>query len=385
MTDPVTAAPKKAGRNPSVDLLKIIAFIFVVTVHFTSQIGIQKEIHAGKAMFALDVLYAFSNICVALFLMATGYLMTNKKLSLSYYKGVIRVVVTYILCSVFCTACKVILYDYPNTPMTYLRHIIGFKGSDYSWYVEMYLCLFVIIPFINAAYHGMETRGKKTVLVVTVVALAALPGVLNTFNLSDPSWWSSPVSSKDYSKIFPVFFVHLYPVMYYLIGAYLREFPPKIKKRWLLLMWTLFGIAGGAYNFWRFRGGNFFWGGFMTYASILVVLIAVPFFALITSLDTSRLPEWIKKTLAYLSRLTFGAFLVAAIVDMRFYPHFNGAFEGIANRLLASPLAIAAVAAASLLISAVIDLIYRLLGLCVGAAVRLIKKKSKTAENNTEP
>ncbi len=375
MKDQGSAAPKKAGRNPSVDLLKIIAFIFVVTVHFTSQIGIQKEIHAGKAMFALDVLYAFSNICVALFLMATGYLMTNKKLSLSYYKGVIRVVGTYILCSIFCTACKVIFYAYPNTPMTYVKHIIGFKGSDYSWYVEMYLCLFVIIPFINAAYHGMQTRGKKTALVVTVVALAALPGVLNTFNLSDPSWWSSPVSSRDYSKIFPVFFEHLYPVMYYLLGSYLREFPPKIKKRWLLLMWIGAGIAGGAYNFWRFRGGNFFWGGFMTNASLLVVLIAVPFFALITSLDTSRLPQWLKNVLAYFARLTFGAFLVAAIVDMRFYPHFNKAFEGIPKRLLASPLAVLGVAAISLAFAAVIDLLYRGVSRGVSAAAKALKKK----------
>ncbi|MBQ7474522.1 MAG: acyltransferase family protein [Clostridia bacterium] len=377
MTDPVNPTAKKAVRNPSVDLLKIIAFVLVVSVHFTHQIGIDSEIHTGKAMFALDVFFAFANICVALFLMATGFLMTNKKLSPSYYKGVIRVAVTYILCSIFCTACKVIFYAYPNTPATYLKQIVHFEGSDYAWYVEMYLCLFVLIPFVNAAYHGMDTRGKKRALVLTVVALGALPGVLNTLNLSDPSWWADPASSREYSKIFPAFFTNVYPIMYYLIGAYLREFPPKIGKRWLLLSFLGFGVAGGAYNFWRFRGGQFFWGGFMTNPSLFVVLIAVPFFALITSLDLTRIPERLKKILAYLARLTFGAFLVSCIVDMRFYPHFREAFYGVPKRLLASPLAILFVAVTALAISAAIDLLRA--GLYAGAAAisRAIKKRKK--------
>ncbi len=347
-----------AVRNPSVDLLKVIAFFLVVSVHFTHQIGIGTEIHAGRAMFALDVLFAFGNTCVGLFLMATGWVMTNKKLSGSYYRGLIRISVIYVLCSVFCTACKVIFYAYPNTIAMYVKQILHFEGSDYAWYVEMYILLFLMIPFLNAGYHALDSRKKKTVLILTMLVLTAIPGVLNTFNLSDPSWWASPVSSREYSKIFPTFFTSLYPVTYFFLGSYLREFPPKIKKRWLLLMWIGFGLLGGAYNFWRFRGGNFFWGEFMTNASLLVVIIAVPFFALITSLDLTRLPGRIKKALSYLSRWTYGAFLVSAIVDMRFYPHFKSWFEGVPKRLLAEPIAVLTVAIISLAISAVIDTVY---------------------------
>ena len=370
-----------AVRNPSVDLLKIIAFFLVVTVHFTAQIGIREEIHAGRAMFALDVLYAFSNVCVALFLMATGWVMTNKKLSGKYYKGLIRISAIYVLCSIFCTACKVIFYAYPNTFSTYVKQILHFEGSDYAWYVEMYVCLFLLIPFLNAAYHALGTRKKKTVLIITMLVLTAIPGVLNTFNLSDPSWWASPVSSREYSKIFPTFFTSMYPVTYFFIGSYLREFPPKIKKIWLFLAWIGFGLFGGAYNFWRFHGGNFFWGEFMTNASILVALIAVPFFALITSLDLTRLPGGIKKALSLLSRWTYGAFLVSAIVDMRFYPHFRSWFEGVPKRLLAEPIAVLTVALISLAISAAIDTLY----VCAESGiVKLIGRRKKNVSPPAE-
>ncbi|MBQ9544516.1 MAG: acyltransferase family protein [Clostridia bacterium] len=370
-----------AVRNPSVDLLKVIAFFLVVTVHFTAQIGIRDEIHVGRAMFALDVLYAFGNTCVALFLMATGWVMTNKKLSGKYYKGLIRISVIYVLCSIFCTACKVIFYAYPNTVSMYIKQILHFEGSDYAWYVEMYVCLFLLIPFLNAAYHALDTRKKKTVLILTMLVLTAIPGVLNTFNLSDPSWWASPVSSNQFSKIFPTFFTSMYPVTYFFIGSYLREFPPKIKKIWLFLMWIGFGLFGGAYNFWRFHGGKFFWGEFMTNPSLFVVLIAVPFFALITSLDLTRLPAWIKKALSLLSRWTYGAFLVAAIVDMRFYPHFNEWFGSIPKRLLAEPIAVLTVALISLAISAVIDTLYVL---AESGIAKLAGRLNKNAEAPAE-
>ncbi|MBQ1503501.1 MAG: hypothetical protein IIZ35_05790 [Clostridia bacterium] len=140
------------------------------------------------------------------------------------------------------------------------------------------------------------------------------------------------------------------------------------------MAWIGFGLFGGAYNFWRFHGGRFFWGEFMTNPSLFVVLIAVPFFALITSLDLTRLPAWIKKALSLLSRWTYGAFLVAAIVDMRFYRHFNLWFESIPKRIAFEPFAVLTVALISLAISAVIDTLYVL---AETGITKLIERRKK--------
>ena len=119
----------------------------------------------------------------------------------------------------------------------------------------------------------------------------------------------------------------------------------------------------------------------MTNPSLFVVLIAVPFFALITSLDLTRLPAWIKKALSLLSRWTYGAFLVSAIVDMRFYPHFRSWFEGVPKRLLAEPIAVLTVALISLAISAAIDTLY----VCAESGiVKLIGRRKKNVSPPAE-
>lgn len=48
----------------------------------------------------------------------------------------------------------------------------GMKITDYSaivyaWYIEMYIGLFLLTPFLNRAYQAIPTRKQKDVLLLT--------------------------------------------------------------------------------------------------------------------------------------------------------------------------------------------------------------------------
>ena len=73
-----------------------------------------------------------------------------------------------------------------------------------------------------------------------------LPKMLNNFNLVEPGWWLHPMVSDEYNKLVPSFFTAMYPITYYFVGRYLREYDWQISRKknlaLLVLAITAFGI-----------------------------------------------------------------------------------------------------------------------------------------------
>ena len=379
MTEKIVADGKQ--RNSSIDLQRILAFFFVVCLHSILNIGFTACINRGKTMLVLNILYVLFYSCVGLFIMMTGFLQTKKTVSVKYYTGVIRTLVLYVMCSAVCMTYKVIEYDYPLTFKEWSTRILGFTASDYAWYMEMYLGLFLMIPFLNAAYHGMKTHKRKLVLICSMLFITALPGVLNTFNLTTPGWWSDPASSTSYTKLIPGWWTGMYPLTYYFIGCYLKEFPLRIKKRYLTLMLAFFVLAAGIYNYYRMHGTKFFYGSFMTNASIFITAIGVMVFSLTVSFDLTRIPILLKRAMSHMAKWTFGAYLVSAAVDIYAYSKLKAAVPEVFDRIIYLPVTVIFVFTVSLAVSGVLNGIYdgvRLLGEHLWHKFRSKKDQSKS-------
>ena len=39
---------------------------------------------------------------------------------------------------------------------------LNYEVIPYGWYIEMYICLFLLIPFLNLIYKCLDTQRKKT-------------------------------------------------------------------------------------------------------------------------------------------------------------------------------------------------------------------------------
>ena len=166
-------------------------------------------------------------ICVPLFIILTGYLMSNKKWSGRYYLGIVKTLGIYLLASIVCIVYKITVLHQDITFSNALFSILDFTGANYSWYIEMYIGLFLLIPFINAMFRGLETRKARLALVLTLLSLSALPSIINIFNFDVVGWWAQPSLSVVYRSIVPDWWIMIYPLTYYCIGAYMNEYPIK--------------------------------------------------------------------------------------------------------------------------------------------------------------
>lgn len=335
-------------RNLNADLIRCVAAYCVISVHFLLNTGFYSVETVGIQMLLMCMVRSLFMVCVPLFMILTGYLMWQKTLSRSYYKGIWKTLEIYVLASIACLIFKrFIQEDVEVTLRSGILGILDYDAANYAWYIEMYMGLFLLIPFLNLAYHGLKSQKEKQVLVLTMILLTMVPKMLNNFNFSAEGWWASPSTLEKYDPIVPGFFTAMYPITYYFIGAYLREFDWKISKKKNLLFFLAAVAVFGCYNFWRSDGGGFVWAANSTWGGENLIT-ATLLFTLLLHVEVDLWPKAVQKILIYLSRISLGLYLVSWIFDKVAYNAFlKPAVEEVTKRWKFYPITVPAIFLAS--------------------------------------
>lgn len=200
-------------REPGIDLIRCVGLFFVVGVHSFLKNGFYSEPQVGAVMWAADSVRWLFYCCNGIFLLLTGYLKSTKPFGKDCFRSLIPVLVGYTLTCVFSFPIRHFLLGEKLTLWQWLTNFITF--ANYGWYVEMYIGLFLFSPVLNLAMSQLTTKKQWMWLVGTVVLLSALPSV-TSLNII-PDYWTA-----------------LYPVTYYVLGAAIKKWQPKVKP-WLAL------------------------------------------------------------------------------------------------------------------------------------------------------
>ena len=183
-------------------------------------------------MYIMTVVRTFCMSGVPLFLILTGYLMVGKEIELSkksffrYYFKLSDMLCTYLIITIFHLIYRVYYWKEALTWKGCLANILGFK--QYSWYLNMYIGLYVLIPFLNVLWNKLNDKKEQKLLVIVLTLLVTVSSITGILG-----WWSN-----------------LYPVAYYFIGAYLRSNVNLKKLRTLPLVGSYFvaGVVFGIMN-----------------------------------------------------------------------------------------------------------------------------------------
>ena len=351
------------------DIIRCFALLFVVSVHFFLRSGFYEYGITGINMCIMTFMRSFFIICVPLFLILSGYLMNKKKIDKAYYTKIIYTIGIYLLASLVCVLYKIFVFGETYTLRTFISGFLSFKHANYSWYVEMYIGLFLICPFLNVLYNNLKNRKEKTLLVVLMVIVTSLPHITNIF-IPSLTWFANPTSSADYYKVLPTFWLTMYPITYYFIGCYLKEYKIKLSSKILALLSVVVFLLVGAFNLWRSYKAWYVWGGWQDYGSVFVMVQAVLFFAFFDNLKFKKFPKFLSGALKKISGLCFGGYLVSWVFDMTFYPILDKIEPSVPLKLYWFPVIVPCVFICSLILSYIINLIYS----GISKSCKLIKK-----------
>lgn len=289
-------------RNLNIDLIRVIACFLVISVHFFPNTSFYAEPIQGVSMFALTWIRDFSMICVPLFMILTGYLSRHYVYDKKHILRFAHILLVYLLSTVVCKLYRMCFLGYPFSLKEWIYGLIDFSGAPYAWYVEMYLGMLIMIPFLNAGWKSMTETGKRMVL-LGFITLSSAHTVIPGRSLFD--YWAA-----------------LYPIMYYFVGAYLAEHPPRIGGKWLglLVMTASVLLALGSYIL--DYGMAFRARPFVDHSSVYVLTVSVLFFQFVRSLNLSALPGGICRLIQVAAKATLPAYLVSYCFDCSLYEPF---------------------------------------------------------------
>ena len=283
-------------------------------------------------------------ICVPLFLLLTGYLMNKKILSKKYYLGIIRVIFVFFIAKLVYLIIDKFYFNEIDSFLTILRHIFSYSGSyynDYSWYVNMYIGLFLLIPFLNLIYNNLINKRQKQILVMTLFLLTSLSTLKIKGLTIFPDWWGG-----------------FYPLTYYFIGAYIREYGFKIKKFHtslllfsILLFSTIFYIVL-SYN------KNFVTRPFTEYGGPGTFIIAILVFGLLLNINVSKFPKLSNKFIVKVSEVSFGMYLFSYIIDKIVYKKFNSCILNVNDRFIYYFLIVPLIFFVAFILALIVNFIY---------------------------
>ena len=357
-------------RNINLDLIRCLAVFFVISVHFCLNSGFYDIRCSGLRMLFMCILRTCFITCVPLFLMLTGYLMNRKELSLSYYKGIKKTYIIYVLVCICCLLFRV-LYEHESMGMRQMiLSIFNFSADSYAWYIEMYIGLFLLIPFLNIIWTNLNDKNKKW-LIITLLGMTALPSLINCWYIL-PSQSERPV----YSAIVPDYWEMIYPVTYYFLGAYLKDLKTKVSflREGILLVCMM--LLFGGVNYWRSYGESYEWISYNSFQGIQPVIISVLIFRVILALPMENCPNIVKKGISEISRLSLGIYLASAISDRIVYPVLLEKVSVEVRRIDYFLVTVLASFAIALIISFIVNIVYDAGKIMLEfAAERILRKK----------
>lgn len=296
--------PHSLSRSVGLDVIRCLAILFVIGAHFFLNTDFNQTEFNSPSMFVQGMLQTLTLVNVPLFLMLTGYLNLNKPISRKYYRNGVRVIISYILISV--TTVIVRRFAFHETDISWIQWILkitDFSAIPYGWYIEMWIGLFLLTPFLNILWRNIETRRHKYILLLTLYLLCALPDFFNRYGVSlVPGYWEV-----------------IYPVAFFYLGAYIREYRPTVNKLYLLTGILLCCLINPVFNAAIGR----------TDATMIHLtgdgngIIGMPLTVSVFLLCYNLKFNFGSKALASISRLSLDMYLFSYIFDILIYSWFR--------------------------------------------------------------
>lgn len=304
---------KVKQRIIGIDFIKAVAIFSVISEHFFLNTRYYVASISNNNMYFETLIRWMVIPAVPLFMISTGFLQNKAEISKSYFIKIIRVLIIYILISILCILYKHFYLHVNLAWQKCVSSIFDFTANNYSWYVNMYIGLFFITPFLNLMLPILNQNKKKFQLLLLILfLLVSLPSTLyqvmmkypNYFIVQVPNFWQGAG----------------YPVLYYLIGAYIKEFKPKINVCIAIPAVLIIIIVECYFYVWARQYPNNQWY-LSNYDSSFLLIESVIIFMLFYNVNFNN--KTLRNIFAKISSVTLEMYLFSNLVDSFVYTHIN--------------------------------------------------------------
>ena len=295
----------KKERFFGLDLVRVFACLMIIMVHSFSNVYNSSPM-VGMGMFFFLMIRNVAFIGVPLFMILTGYFKSNKEMSKEYYKSIKKLLIVYVVVSIITIFFRKYYLNDQTIMYNYIIGIFNFSTIPYGWYFEMYIGLFLIIPFLNILYKNIKTKKQKIILIITLCLVSSIPSTFSTIIISNrslnimPDWWGK-----------------LYPILLYFIGCFIKEYKININKYINILLVVICLFLESFIMYFYCEGDSLNNKIIIDYNFFPAIILATLMFLLLYNINIRG--TRIKSIFKCISNVTFCMYLISYIVDKFIY------------------------------------------------------------------
>ena len=290
----------KKNRKVGLDILRTLAVILVLTVHFFANTKFYSTNLIGKNIYIQTIIRNFCMICVPLFMIITGYFNREQKYNLKFFKKLFSVILIWLFYSLI-----EYIYKTPIKEMNILdiiNNIFSFKACSYSWYINMYIGLYLLTPLINNGLKNLNHK-ENIILLIIMIYMTLFSNIF-----------------KEIFKIgiiFPTWWINIYPLTYYLIGNYIANNKINISKKVLLINILIISVFEFIFQYKASNSGPYSWNETLSWNSIINALNTVSIFLLLYNVDIKS--KFISNIFKFISIYSLDIYLASSLIDKIVY------------------------------------------------------------------
>lgn len=276
-------------RNYGIDLLRIISMLMVVILHILKTAGMLDFTYTALEYSLSYGLEAFCICAVNIFAITSGYVCSGQKFKLS---RVVKLWFEVLFYSVIFVFVNVIVYD-NFTLKDFLKSFFPVITQKF-WYFTAYFLLMLLMPVFNLVIENVDKKNYLLWLMIIGICFSLVTMIFEIWLIYAGYTW--------------VWLAYLY-----FIGAYLKKYGFKIKKKTIfLIVYLICSLLVVGLNIVTsfltetILGSITHAGMFYFYSSVFVLVQSIAIFGLFEGL---KINEKIAPVVKYLSLHTFGVYL----------------------------------------------------------------------------
>ena len=291
-------------RNYSLDLLRCVAMMMVVVLHFLDKGGLLKSFASEEAFSAADVaawlLEALCIVAVNLYMLLSGYLLCESKFKVS---NLLLLVARVWLYSVIVGFIGIALGT-PTEPVdTYfiLRLLLPISMASY-WFMTAYVFFYLLVPVLGIAARAMDKNQLRFVIAGLIIFHCIIKSLA-------PATLSADVGGMD----------AMWYIVLYFVAVYIRKYVTIMEVPLLGYFATALLVFGESFAlrliYLRTGSLSHILGISYAYNHIFVLASSVFLFMAFLKLKVSEKPG---KVFAFLGKYSLGVYLLHENLSIRY-------------------------------------------------------------------
>jgi len=212
-------------RKSNFDLLRIVAMIMVITIHYVGWGGSANNTKIGEANFFIaGILAVLSQVGVNCFYLISGYFLKEGQ-NINWKKGVCfwgQILFYSVTVPIILALLGYIKLDLITTIKTFLPII-----TNQYWFASIFIVVILISPLLSLMTNKLTNKQLRNLLIVVFF-----------IDSIQPMFFHNAIGEDGYGLVHAIFMI--------LIGNYIRKVDFSIKNKWIGLLIYFSGIGLGS-------------------------------------------------------------------------------------------------------------------------------------------